>query len=47
MDTKETILEKYSIEICKRCKNKYNCEEELHKRINNKVKCDRYERNKL
>lgn len=40
----KNILEQYSKEICKQCKNKIKCKEELHVRLDNCVKCDCYER---
>lgn len=41
---KETIYETYSRTICRNCENKESCQEELHKRLDNTIKCDCYER---
>ena len=41
--TKENILEEYVEEICSICKHRETCQEELRKRIDNSVKCERYE----
>lgn len=38
----ETIYEIYVKEICSKCKNKENCEEELRIKINNTIKCEKY-----
>lgn len=42
--TKESIYETYAREICKRCKNKQKCEEEIRLKINNTIRCDNYEK---
>lgn len=42
--TNESIYKTYVITRCKNCKNKENCQEELIKRLDNTIKCERYER---
>lgn len=32
----------YAEEICSKCKNKGNCQEELRIRLDHSIKCDRY-----
>ena len=41
---KETIYQKYVRTVCKKCKHKEQCNEELRKRLDNTIKCDKYER---
>lgn len=38
------LFETYTKEICSRCKNKENCQEELRIRLDNSIKCDRYKK---
>lgn len=40
----ETIFETYARTMCKNCKNKKECKEELRKRIDNTIKCEVYEK---
>lgn len=40
----ENIYETYARIICANCKNKKECQEELRKRIDNTIKCNKYER---
>lgn len=42
----ETIYQTYTRTVCTNCKNKNNCSEELRIRIDNSIKCNRYEKNK-
>lgn len=39
----ETIYETYTRTVCRICKNQKECKEELRKRINNTIKCDKFE----
>lgn len=41
-----TIYETYVKEVCSNCKNKTNCKEELRVRIDNTIKCEKYEKEK-
>ena len=38
------IFRAYVKWICRHCKNRYICKEELHKKIDNSMRCDVYER---
>ena len=38
-----TIYEQYSKEICSNCNNRKECKEELRKRMDNSIKCEKYE----
>lgn len=40
----ENIYETYARTVCANCKNKKECQEELRKRIDNTIKCNKYER---
>ena len=40
----ENIYETYARIICANCKNKKECQEELRRRMDNTIKCDKYER---
>lgn len=40
----ETIYETYKRILYNNCKNKGNCKEELRKKIDNTMKCERYRR---
>ena len=40
----ENIYETYARTVCANCKNRKECREELRKRIDNTIKCDKYER---
>lgn len=40
----ETIYETYTRTLCSNCNNRYKCQEELRKRIDNTIRCDNYER---
>lgn len=40
----ENIYETYVRTVCANCKNKKECQEELRKRIDNTIKCNKYER---
>lgn len=42
MSKEETIFETYSREVCSICKNREQCQEELHKRIDGSIKCDNF-----
>lgn len=42
--TKETIYETYTRQMCSNCKNRDKCQEELRKKIDNTIRCDKYER---
>jgi len=42
----ETIYETYARTLCKNCKNRKNCIEELKKRLGNTIYCKNYEREK-
>ena len=42
--TNEAIYKKYKEEICSKCKNQNNCEEELHIRLDKTVRCDNYKK---
>ncbi len=44
MKTKESIYETYSRTVCSNCKNKEQCNEELRIKLDNTIKCERYER---
>ena len=44
MKTKESIYETYSRTVCSNCKNKEQCNEELRIKLNNTIKCERYEK---
>lgn len=44
--TNETIYKTYAKEICKNCKNKKDCQEELKRKLDNTIRCERYERKK-
>ena len=37
------LYEEYVKNVCKNCKNKENCSEELRIKIDNSIKCDKYE----
>lgn len=39
----ETIYETYTRTVCSICKNKKNCNEELRKRIDNTLQCEKFE----
>jgi hypothetical protein len=39
----ETIHETYTRILCSNCKNRYKCQEELRKRLDNTIRCDKYE----
>lgn len=41
--TKETIYETYARTVCRNCKNRERCQEELIIKIDNTIKCDYYE----
>lgn len=41
--SEETIYETYSRTVCKICKNKEQCQEELRIKIDGTIKCDKYE----
>ena len=38
----ETIYETYTRTVCKICKNQKECQEELRKRIDNTMKCEKF-----
>lgn len=40
----ENIYETYARTVCANCKNKKECQEELRRRIDNTIKCNKYER---
>ena len=40
---KENIFNKFIKEVCNNCKNKKECQEELRIRLDNSIKCDKYE----
>lgn len=40
----ETIHETYTRTLCSNCKNRYKCQEELRKRLDNTIRCNNYER---
>ena len=40
----ENIYQTYAREICSKCKNKQQCEEEIRVRIDKTIKCDSYEK---
>ena len=40
----ENIYETYTRTVCANCKNRKECQEELRKRIDGSIKCDKYER---
>lgn len=40
----ETVYQTYVKTVCKKCKHKGQCNEELRKRLDNTIKCDKYER---
>lgn len=40
----ENIYETYARTVCANGKNKKECQEELRKRIDNTIKCNKYER---
>nr|DAZ47479.1 MAG TPA: hypothetical protein [Caudoviricetes sp.] len=40
----ENIYETYARTVCANCKNKKECQEELRRRIDGSIKCDKYER---
>ena len=40
----KNIYETYARIICANCKNRKECQEELRKRIDNTIKCDKYKR---
>ena len=42
MAKEETIFETYARTVCSICKNKEQCNEELHKRIDGSIKCDSF-----
>ena len=44
MKTKESVFEIFNKEICCNCKNGKYCQEELRKRLDNTIKCYKYER---
>ena len=39
----ENMYETFASIVCKNCKNKENCNEELRRKIDNSIKCERYE----
>ena len=41
--SKKVMFEKFTREICSNCKVKEECQEKLRIRIDNSIKCDRYE----
>ncbi len=40
----ENIYETYTRTVCANCKNRKECQEELRRRIDGSIKCDKYER---
>lgn len=40
----ETVYQTYVKTVCKKCKHKEQCNEELRIKIDNTIKCDNYER---
>lgn len=46
MKTKETIHETFARVLCSNCKNKFKCQEELTRRLDNSVKCYKYVKDK-
>ena len=44
MAKEETIFETYARTVCSICKNKEQCNEELRIRLDNSIKCDKYEK---
>ena len=42
----ETIYETYTRTLCSNCKNKKYCKEELRRKIDNTMKCDKYIKDK-
>lgn len=40
----ENIYETYARIICANCDNRKECQEELRRRMDNTIKCDKYER---
>ena len=39
----EKIFETFTRKVCNNCKNKKVCQEELRIKIDNSIKCDKYE----
>jgi len=44
MLSQETIYQTYTRTVCSICKYKEECQEELRIKINNTIKCDKYEK---
>ena len=47
MAKEENLYRLYVKEICSNCKNKEKCQEELHIRVDNTIKCYEYKKIKL
>lgn len=43
MNTNETLEQVYVRTVCSLCKNKENCQEELRRRIDGTIKCEKYD----
>lgn len=43
---KETMFKSFIEKICKNCKNKKECQEELRIKMDGSIKCNKYEKDK-